>query len=84
MIEEAGKMKDSITLQAIQRDEMSIKESRARRVERVKQAVKRNGRLGRYIYAGLSTADIACYNRALMFGESGEAFDADFLRAVTE
>jgi hypothetical protein len=41
---------------------------------RIKAVVSENRQTGRQPYAGLDSSEIGTYNRALMFGDEGEAF----------
>jgi len=53
-------------------------------IEALINQVKSNCANGRFLYEGMTTAEIAAHNRYLMFGENDKAFNEPEFRAVTE
>ena len=51
--------------------------SKERFLEAIKKVMDTNREEGRDVNEGLSSAEIGCYNRSIMFGEDGEAFPSD-------
>ena len=46
-------------------------------LEQILWVIETNRKLGKHIYAGLSSAEIGVYSRFQMFGEDDEAFPSE-------